>query len=102
MIVELVSIAAIGRLAIFLVSQLPIAEKVKNELLHKLLICDLCSGLWYYFVLCGLFRFELVSGFVGIYIPVVNEFLSGAIISFVVHLVALGWKLKFSEFTIVE
>lgn len=101
MIVTLVSVAAIGRLALFLIGQLPI--KMTNKILDKLFTCDLCLGVWIYFFLCIFSRLEIVSEFVGgAYIPILNEFLTGAIISFVVHLISIGWKFKFSEFTIVE
>jgi len=70
--------------------------------LKKLFTCDLCLGVWVYFSLCGFYRLEIVSSFTGIYIPLASEFLTGAIISFVVHLISIGWKFKFSEFKIVE
>lgn len=102
MIVELIGVSVVGRLVIFLVGQLPATKKMRIEFWNQLFNCDLCLGVWVFFIFCGLFHFEIISGFIGVYVPIVNELLSGAIISFIVHLIVLGWKLKFSEFTIVE
>lgn len=100
--VELFGIAVAGKLVLYLVGHLPATAEMKYEFWKKLFTCDLCLGVWVFFSLCGFYRYEFISEFAGIYIPLVSEFLTGAIVSFVVHLISLGWKFKFSEFTIVE
>lgn len=100
--ITLIFIGLVGKLFIFLVQQLPPVHNMKQEFFHKLFNCDLCLGVWVFFSLCGFFHFELVSEIVGIYVPLINEIITGAIISFLVHLMSLGWKIKFSEFTIME
>ena len=96
----LFGIAVIGKLALFLFGQLPITEKLPEGYLKKLFSCQLCLGVWVYFILCLLYRFDLVSVFTGSYIPGLNEFISGMTLSFLVFLVSIGWKFRFSEFEV--
>lgn len=99
---KLIFVGLVGKLLIFLVQQLPPVRNMHNKFFHDLFNCDLCLGIWVFFSLCGFFGFELSSSIIGVYVPLVSEFVTGAIISFIIHLISLGWKLKFSEFTIVE
>lgn len=84
----------VGRLAIWLVQ---IAGPLrwlwaKKPFLTEFAECDLCVGFWVYAIIAGIFRVYLLP--FG-YVPVVGEIATGAIASFVMHLLRLGWNVKF-------
>lgn len=59
----------------------------------ELLSCNLCTGLWVYFVVCTFYRVTF-----GPYVPLVSELATAAIMSFVMHLIFLGAKLRWGTF----
>lgn len=96
-IVTLVGFAAfllVGRLLIWLAQ---IAGALRwfwklHPILGELRDCDLCLGVWVYlFLACvwpmdfGLFR----------YTPILSQLVVGAISSFAMHLLRLGWNVRF-------
>lgn len=92
--------ALLGKLIIYLAQKfpfisIPIVGRLWEEkrFLGKLFGCDLCAGTWVYFFLALILHINLLNEFG--YIPVLYEFLTGAIMSFVVHTFSLGWNSKF-------
>jgi hypothetical protein len=68
----------------------------KSEWFSKLHECDLCSGVWIYFILSAVMGIGLleVTGF-GNY-PLIDSIITGIVTSWVVHIFSLGWKAKYS------
>ncbi len=91
----------IGKLLIFLFQKFPFQNLFfigrffsEGRFLEQLFSCDLCLGVWVYALLAfffGINYFEFY--FIG-----VTEFLAGAVTSFIVHLISIGWKDKFGTF----
>ena len=95
----------VGKLIIFMLQGFPFAsiplvgQLFKDgKFLYKLLSCDLCFGVWVYTVLSFWFGVNLFGEW--FYIQIVSELISGAAISFFVHLVSIGWKDKFGQFVL--
>lgn len=89
--------AGIGKLLIFLWMKFQLPEKVENiKFIKSLHECPLCSGVWLYTGLAGFLQMDvlLLLGFW--HIPVVGEFITGCVVSFIVHLLSLGWTEQFS------
>jgi hypothetical protein len=88
--------AALGKLLIYLFQKFPLAQSLFNrrESLKKLYECDLCLGVWIYFFLALIVGVDKFYEWT--YVPVIIEFFIGAVTSFVIHLVSLGWKDKFT------
>ena len=70
-------------------------EKVRGYL-QELFDCDLCLGVWVYFILALIMKMNMYN----FYVPIVSEILTGASVSFIAHLMAIGWKEKFSTIII--
>jgi hypothetical protein len=94
----------IGRLCIFLLQKfpfwkLPVIGKLWKEggFLHDLFACDLCLGVWVYTVLACFSDVNLTMEL--FYVPFISEFVTGGIISFLIHLVRVGYQ---AEFSIIE
>ena len=101
--------AGLGKLFIFLIQKSPYMKFIigffkgrSKEFLEELFGCDLCLGVWVYFFLALLFQYANVD--VNILdipnAPIISAIITGAITSFVVHLISLGWRDKFSTFEI--
>jgi hypothetical protein len=61
------------------------------EYLHR---CDLCSGVWIFSILAYFMQMDLLS-VAGFPATIVGGAITGSVISFLVHLLVLGWKSKF-------
>ena len=92
---------ALGKLLIFIGQKfpfykLPIIGRLFDEgkFLEQLFACDLCLGVWVYFLLALLMKMNIVYELTSI--EVLSQFLTGAIASFLVHIFSLGWHTKFS------
>jgi len=86
----------IGKILIFLWQRFPL--KINNEFLTKLHECDLCSGFWLFLILAFAFRsadFINLLG-LGFYYPVLNQTITAGVSTFIVWLIAAGWREKFS------
>jgi hypothetical protein len=96
---SLILLALLGKLLVYIVQVFPLTEKItnKNSFLRELVECDFCLGCWIYFFLNLFFRvwFEQIT-----YVPILSPFLMGIFISFIVHLISLGWKEKFGVIVI--
>lgn len=101
--------AGLGKLFIFLIQKSPYMKFIigffkgrSRSFLEELFGCDLCLGFWVYLTLALLFQYANVN--VNIldipYAPIISAIITGAITSFVVHLISIGWRDKFSTFEI--
>ena len=89
----------VGRLVIFLAQTAGVLRWFwkLHPLLQELRDCDLCLGVWVYFVLAFIWPMAILpSG----YIPCISEALTGASASFVMHLLRLGWNARFQSIII--
>lgn len=102
---QLVIFALIGRLTIFLLqkfpkSHLPIIGKLFREgkFLNELFSCDLCLGVWIYTGLAFITNVNVTGELFNI--PILSEIATGISVSFVMHLISVGWKEKFGNIII--
>ena len=107
--------AALGRLFIFFIQKSPyirwiigLVKKEKNRVfLEELFGCDMCLGFWVYLILALLFQYANVN-YINVNVnildvpnaPLISAIITGAITSFVVHLISVGWRDSFSAFEI--
>lgn len=91
MIEQFFVILLIGKLVMYLARKAPYMRWV--TFFRELFSCELCLGVWVYGLLAFLFGFYLPSG--TRYIPLISEFITGAILSFVMWLLTDGWNSKF-------
>lgn len=98
--IRIILYAGLGKLIIFLAQafpfhHFPIIGKWlgKDKFLGELFSCDLCLGVWTYWLLAILLKVNLFEEFG--YMPIVFEFLTGATVSFMMHLLTIGWRDKF-------
>lgn len=89
MTIQFLAYLALGKLLIYL------GQKFLGniKLIEKLTSCDLCLGVWVYSVLAGLFQIRLLED-VYFYVPVVNEVITGCVVSYLVHLITIGFREK--------
>ena len=94
--------AGLGKLTIYFIQIFPLDHLplvggwFRDGKLNELWKCDLCLGFWTYFVLAFLVK----ANFLGFYIPIITEMMMGMITSFLMHLISIGWKDKFSSFVL--
>jgi hypothetical protein len=67
----------------------------KIEWFVELHNCDFCSGIWVYSVLSFFMGMDLLelTGFG--YIPIIGAGVTGILVSWLMHLLTLGWKAKY-------
>ena len=82
-----------GKLFIYVLQKFPLTRDVKYPFLRELIECDFCLGTWVFSILSGLFQFVLFREY--LYCPVVSELGTGVLVSFIVHLLSIGWINKF-------
>lgn len=105
---ELILLIAVGRILIYLWSEFPLPEWVERSKFGKLHHCTQCAGVWIYSAIFILFGVDILgmlglSGeFLGgnIFYRVVAGALGGAIISFVMSLLEMGFRERFMTITI--
>lgn len=90
-------LAVAGKVLIYLWQEFPLPSQLKKfAFIDKLHVCDLCAGVHIY---------ALVSWVTGLhffgYMPVASEYLTGGIVSFIVHIFSIGWQEKFSTTVVV-
>lgn len=89
----------LGKLLVFILQKFPftklplIGKLFEGEFLKNLFSCDLCLGVWVYWILAILLRVNILDTFE--YIPVFSEFCTAVFMSFVVWLISEGWNTKF-------
>jgi len=103
MILDFLVYAFIGKIIVFLFQKfpkdnLPFIGKLFREgrFLDELFACDLCLGFWIYFGLAFILDENLAS----VDVPVLAEFITGAVTTFVVHIFSVGWNTKFQNLII--
>ena len=101
MLSQIIGFLLVGRLVIFVLQKFPFRKVIfigrlfeEGKFLEQLFACDLCLGLWTYFLLALLMKMNIVYELTSI--EVLSQFLTGAIASFLVHIFSLGWHTKFS------
>lgn len=87
----------IGKLLIYLGMKFPPLSESRFEFVKRLWECDECSGVWVYTLLSFVMGEVLFVEY--FYFPIVSELITGGISSFIVHLISIGWREKF---TVVE
>jgi len=64
--------------------------------LEELFGCNLCLGVWVYWILAWILNINIFN----VWFPDVNTvfayFLTGAVTSFIMYLIVLGWNVAFS------
>jgi hypothetical protein len=85
--------AVVGKLFIYTLQKFPVLRDTKNKFLLELIQCDYCLGVWVFSFLAWLFQLTLFREY--IYCPFISELATGVIISFLVHLISIGWREKF-------
>jgi len=101
--------AGLGKLFIFLIQKSPYMKFIigffrgrSKAFLEELFGCDLCLGFWVYLTLALLFQYANVNiNVLDIpHAPIISAIITGAITSFVLHLISIGWRDKFGVFEI--
>ena len=94
--------ALVGKIIIFLLQKfpkhsLPFIGKLFREgkFLGELFDCDLCLGFWIYSGLAFLLDVNIIGE-----VPILSEFITGAITTFIVHIFSVGWNSKFQNIII--
>lgn len=100
--------AAVGKLIIYLWMKFPLPQTILDNIQEKYIYqfikqlheCDLCSGTYLFTILAFFMRIDMLVDFGFWHVPIVSEFVSGAISSFMVHIFSIGWKTKFEVIVI--
>jgi len=93
MTVEFVIFLGVGKLVIYILQKF-LSDNVSNKFVDNLVSCDLCLGVWVYTALAGVYNIYILSDVLG-YIPILSPVIAGCFASFLMHLLAIGWKAKF-------
>ena len=92
----------VGRIIIYLWQSFPLpAALEKFRVIEKLHNCDLCAGVWIYGILSLFLGMDLLQVLGFSYVPLVSEFVTGGVVSFVVHIFSIGWHEKFNNILVV-
>lgn len=88
----------VGKLVIYAAQKFPFPKLfpklfLEGKFLERLFSCDFCLGFWVYFGLAFVFEMNLFAEY--FYVLVICEALTGLVISFVMHLLSIGWNDKF-------
>ena len=102
---QVVIFALVGKLLIFLLQRfpkqsLPIIGRLFRDgrLLDNLFSCDLCLGVWVYAGLAFIIDVNVIGDL--FYVPILSEFITGAIVSFIMHLISAGWNAQYQNIVI--
>lgn len=86
----------VGKVLLFLGMKFPLPqfleEKKTIKYLHE---CDLCFGFWVYAVLSWAMQLDLLTASGFHYVPVIAEIVTGGVVTFVMHLLRIGWNARF-------
>lgn len=76
--------------------ELPLHQKLeKIQFIKQLHECDLCSGVWLYTALGFLWKVHFLDvWFDFMYIPFVEEIVTGCVTSYIIHLLSIGFREK--------
>ncbi len=89
-----IAFAVSGKLVVFLIQKFPLFTWIgkKWKTFGQLVECDLCLGVWVY-VIINLLEFRLT--FYSADSNLFGEVLTGFAMSFLMHLLSIGWQAKF-------
>lgn len=91
-----------GKLAIFFFQSFPLPSKLEEHwFIGKLHKCGLCSGFYIFSILAYFLKMDILTSLGFWYTPVLSEVVTGMSISFITHLVTLGWKEQFNSVVII-
>lgn len=100
MYLKLLGFALVGKLIIYLLQifpfqKLPIIGTLWNEdkFFEELFGCSLCLGFWIYTGINLWFQINFLQEI--FYVTIVSEAISGAIMSYVMHLLSIGFREKY-------
>ena len=88
----------VGKVALYAFQSMMSNVEIKKRFIQTLVRCDFCLGCWLYVGLAWAFGWGEINGLSSI--PILNAFLVGIGVSFVMHLITLGWKAKYETFII--
>lgn len=96
----------VGKLLIFLLQKFPknklpfIGKTIFREggFLDELFKCGLCLGFWIYSGLAFLFDVNVLGEW--FYVAILSEFITGAVATFIMHLLSSGWDAQFRNYVI--
>lgn len=87
----------IGKLFIFLGQKFPLPDFLeRNRKISEWHQCSLCFGVWVYAAFSYILGVDMLQVLGISYIPLVSEFTTGGIVSFIVFIFSIGWKDYFS------
>jgi len=92
---EILILGAVGKVLIYLIQKFPLFRNTKWKFLNDLVACQLCLGFWVFSFLAMALQVYLFSDL--FYFPVVSGIITGAVMTFIVHLLTLGWHEKFDR-----
>lgn len=100
MVLYYIAYALVGKIFMYLIRLFPLTDKLigKSVVLRKLIDCDLCLGVWIYFFLAMVMReniFSFIPNPFGATWYLIEYFMTGAVTSFIMDLVSIGWNDKF-------
>jgi hypothetical protein len=88
----------VGKLFIFLAKKFPPLGESRYEFIRRLFNCGFCSGFWVYTLLAWGTKLYLFDDIIP-YVPVLSQLVTGAVMSFFMHLLSLGF---FEQFGVIE
>lgn len=87
----------IGRLFIFLGQKFPLPDFLeRNKKIKQWHECPLCFGVWVYAAFSWIMQVDVLQVLGISYIPLVSEFVTGGIVSFIVFIFSIGWQNYFA------
>jgi hypothetical protein len=90
---QVILIGVLGKLIIYTVQKLPFLHNLHWKFLNDLIECPFCLGVWCYFFLSAVVGVTLFEDI--FYVPLLSEIIFGVVMSFVVHLISIGFKERF-------
>ena len=91
---EFVIFLGVGKLIIYLIQKF-VSSNSESEFFNKLISCDLCLGTWIYCIIALAFKVIILED-IFTPVPILSELITGAVATFGMHLLSIGWREKFS------
>jgi hypothetical protein len=94
---DLLVFLGIGKLFIYLFQKSPIPRVLPDGILKELSECDLCLGFWVYLFLGVILNKDLDEEIEN---QIISKLATASFATFVIHLLSIGWREKFSTYVI--
>lgn len=95
--IDWIVLALVGKILIYLWQQFPLPKALeKFKTIEKLHLCDLCAGVHIYALMSWVMGVYVFS-----YVPVVSEYITGGVVSFLVHIFSIGFREKFGNVLVI-